>query len=231
MAARAAAPLQGERSIMGLAYLRRRQLILGGVALLSWLLPRRPALAVPAAAAAEEVVQRLVDQVWQLMANSGVDEVDQEDLLSVLDEGTDVSLLGQLVLGRYWRQANPSQRTEYLILFRRYMFQTFVQRLRQYVGSDLGAASERFQIIASRPVGTRDILVQSRVAPPSSQPLRVDWRLRERPGEPVIIDLIVEGISLLVTQRSEFAAVLERGGIDRLLSELQARVSQPEQSA
>jgi phospholipid transport system substrate-binding protein len=216
---------------MGLASLRRRQLILGGVALLSWLLPRRPALAVPAAAAAEEVVQRLVDQVWQLMANSGVDEVDQEDLLSVLDEGTDVSLLGQLVLGRYWRQANPSQRTEYLILFRRYMFQTFVQRLRQYVGSDLGAASERFQIIASRPVGTRDILVQSRVAPPSSQPLRVDWRLRERPGEPVIIDLIVEGISLLVTQRSEFAAVLERGGIDRLLGELQARVSQPEQSA
>jgi phospholipid transport system substrate-binding protein len=216
---------------MGLASLRRRQLILGGVALLSWLLPRRPALAVPAAAAAEEVVQRRVDQVWQLMANSGVDEVDQEDLLSVLDEGTDVSLLGQLVLGRYWRQANPSQRTEYLILFRRYMFQTFVQRLRQYVGSDLGAAGERFQIIASRPVGTRDVLVQSRVAPPSSQPLRVDWRLRERPGEPVIIDLIVEGISLLVTQRSEFAAVLERGGIDRLLGELQARVSQPEQSA
>jgi phospholipid transport system substrate-binding protein len=216
---------------MGLTLLRRRQLILGGVALLSWLLPRRPALAVPAAAAAEEVVQRLVDQVWQLMANSGVDEVDQEDLLSVLDEGTDVSLLGQLVLGRYWRQANPSQRTEYLILFRRYMFQTFVQRLRQYVGSDLGAAGERFQIIASRPVGTRDILVQSRVAPPSSQPLRVDWRLRERPGEPVIIDLIVEGISLLVTQRSEFAEVLERGGIDRLLGELQARVSQPEQSA
>jgi phospholipid transport system substrate-binding protein len=216
---------------MGLASLRRRQLILGGVALLSWLLPRRPALAVPAAAAAEEVVQRLVDQVWRLMANSGVDEVDQEDLLSVLAEGTEVSLRGQRVVGRYWRQANPSQRTEYLILFRRYMFQTFVQRLRQYVGSDLGAASERFQIIASRPVGTRDILVQSRVAPPSCQPLRVDWRLRERPGEPVIIDLIVEGISLLVTQRSEFAAVLERGGIDRLLGELQARVSQPEQSA
>ena len=111
------------------------------------------------------------------------------------------------------------------------MLQTFVQRLRQYVGSELGFAGERFQIIASRPVGERDILVQSRIAPPSSQPLRVDWRLRERPGEPVIIDLIVEGISLLVTQRSEFAAVLERGGIDRLLSELEARISQPDQPA
>jgi ABC-type transporter MlaC component len=43
----------------------------------------------------------------------------------------------------------------------------------------------------------------------------------------VIIDLIVEGISLLVTQRSEFAAVLERSGVDGLLAELRARVAQP----
>jgi phospholipid transport system substrate-binding protein len=216
---------------MTFASLRRRQLILGGLALLSWPLPRRLALAAPTPTVAEEVVRRLVDQMWQLLASGEIDSVDQGKLLSVLEEGTDLSLLGQLVLGRYWRQANPRQRTEYLRLFRRYMLQTFVQRLRQYVGSDLGFAGERFQIIASRPVGARDILVQSRVAPPSSQPLRVDWRLRERPGEPVIIDLIVEGISLLVTQRSEFAAVLERGGIDRLLSELQARVSQAGQAA
>jgi phospholipid transport system substrate-binding protein len=69
--------------------------------------------------------------------------------------------------------------------------------------------------------------VQSRVLPPGGQPLRVDWRLRERPDRPVVIDLIVEGISLLVTQRSEFAAVLERTGVDGLLIELKARVTQP----
>jgi phospholipid transport system substrate-binding protein len=212
---------------MGLALLRRRQLVLGSLALLPWLAPGRVASAVPSSAAAEEVVRRLVDQVWRVLGEGGVDTLDQNDLLSVLDEGTDLTLLGRLVLGRYWREARERQRTEYLQLFRHYMLQTFVQRLRQYVGSDLSYAGERFQIIASRPVGERDVLVQSRVAPPSSQPLRVDWRLRERPGEPVIIDLIVEGISLLVTQRSEFAAVLERGGVDGLLTELRARVTQP----
>jgi phospholipid transport system substrate-binding protein len=212
---------------MGLVRLRRRQLVLGGLALLPWLVPGRVARALPSAAAAEEVVRRLVDQVLRLLGEGGVDNLDQNDLLSVLDEGTDLTLLGRLVLGRYWREANQRQRTEYLQLFRHYMLQTLVQRLRQYVGSDLGYVGERFQIIASRPVGERDVLVQSRVAPPSAQPLRVDWRLRERPGEPVIIDLIVEGISLLVTQRSEFAAVLERGGVDGLLTELRARVTQP----
>jgi phospholipid transport system substrate-binding protein len=212
---------------MGLARLRRRQLVLGSLALLPWLVPGGVARALPSAAAAEEVVQRLVDQVLRLLDEGGVDNLDQGVLLSVLDEGTDLTLLGRLVLGRYWREANQRQRTEYLQLFRHYMLQTLVQRLRQYVGSDLSYAGERFQIIASRPVGERDVLVQSRVAPPSSQPLRVDWRLRERPGEPVIIDLIVEGISLLVTQRSEFAAVLERGGVDGLLTELRVRVTQP----
>ena len=69
--------------------------------------------------------------------------------------------------------------------------------------------------------------MQSRVLPPGSQPLRVDWRLRDRPEGPVVIDLIIEGISLLVTQRSEFAAVLERAGVDGLLAELNARVTQP----
>jgi phospholipid transport system substrate-binding protein len=207
--------------------LRRRQLIGGSVALLGSLLAGRAPRAVTPPPAAEEVVQRLVDQVWHLLAERGVERVNDQDLHSVLDEGTDLSLLGRLVLGRYWRQANPRQRTEYLRLFRHYMLQTFVQRLRQYAGADLGQPGARFQIIASRRVGERDILVQSRVAPPTSQPLRVDWRLRERPGEPVIIDLIVEGISLLVTQRSEFAAVLERSGVDGLLAELRARLTQP----
>jgi phospholipid transport system substrate-binding protein len=174
------------------------------------------------------VVQQLVERVWQLLGERGdAPDIDRDHLLSLLDEGTDLSLLGRLVLGRYWRDASPGQRTEYLQLFRRYMLQTFIQRLRQYAGTDMSHPGERFQIIASRPVGERDILVQSRVAPPTSQPLRVDWRLRERPGEPVIIDLIVEGISLLVTQRSEFAAVLERGGVEGLLAELRARVTQP----
>ena len=206
----------------------RRQLICASAALLSTLLPGRAARGLPSAAAAEAVVQQLVEQVWQLLGERGdAPDIDRDHLLSVLDEGTDLSLLGRLVLGRYWRDASPGQRTEYLQLFRRYMLQTFIQRLRQYAGTDMSHPGERFQIIASRPVGERDILVQSRVAPPTSQPLRVDWRLRERPGEPVIIDLIVEGISLLVTQRSEFAAVLERGGVEGLLAELRARVTQP----
>ena len=211
---------------LGGTLLDRRALI-AGLALLGALLPVRAGAAARATAAAEQVVQRLVDRLWQVLAEQGVGALDEQDLLAVLEEGTDLTLLGRLVLGRYWRDANPRQRTMYLQLFRRYMVQTFVQRLRQYAGNEAGQPGPAFQIVASRPVGNSDILVQSRVLPSGGQPLRVDWRLRERPDGPVVIDLIIEGISLLVTQRSEFAAVLERTGVDGLLTELNARVTQP----
>ena len=204
-----------------------RRALIAGLALLGALLPVRAVAAARATAAAEEVVQRLVDRLWQVLAEQGVGALDEQDLIAVLEEGTDLTLLGRLVLGRYWRDANPRQRTLYLQLFRRYMVQTFVQRLRQYAGNEAGQPGPTFQVVASRPVGNSDILVQSRVLPSGGQPLRVDWRLRERPDGPVVIDLIIEGISLLVTQRSEFAAVLERTGVDGLLIELNARVTQP----
>lgn len=208
--------------------LDRRLLLAGGLALLGALVPARAlGAAEPAATSAEEVVQRLVDRLWRLLAEQGGSEIDHEAMIAVLDEGTDLSLLGRLVLGRYWRQATPRQRSTYLNLFRRYMVQTFVQRLRQYVATEPGEPRPPFEVVASQPVGNRDILVKSRVLSASSQPLRVDWRLRERPDGPVVIDLIVEGISLLVTQRSEFAAVLERSGVDGLLAELHTRVAQP----
>jgi phospholipid transport system substrate-binding protein len=211
---------------LGGTLLDRRSLI-AGLALLGALMPGHAVGAARATAAAEAVVERLVHRLWRLLAEQGAGALDEQGLLAALEDGTDLTLLGRLVLGRYWRDAHPRQRTMYLQLFRRYMVQTFAQRLRQYVGNDPDQPGPVFQVVGSHPVGTMDILVQSRVLPPGGQPLRVDWRLRERPEGPVVIDLIVEGISLLVTQRSEFAAVLERTGVDGLLSELNTRVTQP----
>ena len=57
------------------------------------------------------------------------------------------------------------------------------------------------------------------------QPLKVDWRVRELDGgDLVAIDVIIEGVSLIVTQRSEFSSVIERSGMDGLLAELRQRV-------
>jgi phospholipid transport system substrate-binding protein len=61
------------------------------------------------------------------------------------------------------------------------------------------------------------------VFPSRGQPLDLDWRLRNGGSDLVVIDLIIEGASLLVAHRSEFGAVIERGDLDGLLAELRAR--------
>ncbi|MGH6943018.1 MAG: MlaC/ttg2D family ABC transporter substrate-binding protein [Geminicoccaceae bacterium] len=205
-----------------------RRRLLGSAALLLAARWSRPSLAaVPTGDAAEKVVQRLVERVWGLLADGRMDQDDLQRLLPALEEETDLDLLARLSLGRYWRRATPAQQTEYVALFRRYVLQNFARRLQQFAGAEIGAPEEHFQIVASHPVGDRDVVVESRLLPPSRPPFEVDWRLRERQSEPVIIDLVVEGISLLVTQRSEFAAVMERSGMDGLLAQLRSRVAEP----
>lgn len=170
------------------------------------------------------VVNRLVDHLLQLIQHGSGNQRQERRLMAAIESQTDLSLLARMTMGRYWRRATPDQRGTFVNLFRDYLLTTFSARLQRYAGADLGAARERFVIVATQSVGKKDVIVRSRVKPPSGPPLDVDWRLRHRDGRPVIIDLVIEGVSLLITQRSEFGAVLERAGIDGLINELKGRV-------
>ena len=77
-------------------------------------------------------------------------------------------------------------------------------------------------------IDERDVLVNTRILSADRPPLKVDWRMRQLDdGSLAAIDVIVEGVSLVVTQRSEFASVIERQGLDGLLAELRARIQSP----
>lgn len=175
-------------------------------------------------AEAERAVQTLAAQIWQRLGQT--DEQGRIDAIAVLlEDATDVELLGRLVLARYWQQLNDEQQARYRTLFRDVVMRTFARRLNQYAQDAHGPLEERFTIVSSAPAGQQDVLVRSRVRPESGKTLAVDWRLREGDAGPVIIDVIIEGVSLLVSQRSEFAAVIERSDMEGLLAEMQARAS------
>jgi phospholipid transport system substrate-binding protein len=211
-----------------LASVRRRDAIglllaaTSSAAIAAW--SGRVAQAQVATADAERAVQELAAQIWQLLGQS--DERGRVDAIAaLLENATDVELLSRLVLARYWRQLNDEQRARYQTLFREVVMRTFARRLNQYAQDAQGPLEERFAITSSAPAGKQDVLVRSRVRPESGKTLAVDWRLREGDTGPVIIDVIIEGVSLLVSQRSEFAAVIERSDMEGLLAEMQARAS------
>ncbi|BBK33612.1 phospholipid transport system substrate-binding protein [Stella humosa] len=135
---------------------------------------------------------------------------------NLLTAGFDIHAIGRFTLGRYWNQANPAQQAEYLKLFEKFIVQAYAARFAEYSG-------EQFRVVGERPDGEVTI-VQSEVFKPGNPPARVEWRVRHG-GQPKIVDVVVEGISMAVTQRSEFAAVISRGGgnVDSLLTALRQK--------
>jgi phospholipid transport system substrate-binding protein len=203
--------------------LARRALL--ALALTAALVPLavRPGHADSPTAGADALVRQLAEGAWTVLHRTDLDQRQRVDQLAVLLESkTDVALLSRLALGRNWQRLNPQQQTRYEQLFGQVVIRGLARRLDQYVGSADGTLADHLQLVSSQPVGKDDVLVRTKVTTPQGDVLDVDWRLRGR-DQPVILDLVIEGASLLVAQRSEFAAVIERSDIDGLLAELTAR--------
>jgi phospholipid transport system substrate-binding protein len=143
----------------------------------------------------------------------------------LLNEGFDVPYISRFVLAQYWRAATPQQQQEYGTLFERLIVQVYADRFAQYSGKNLDV-NETLKITGSRSDGDTDSIVSSQIIRPDAPPVAVDWRIRNRDGKQKVIDVAVEGVSMSVTQRSEFSSVIQRGGgqIEALLDTLRQRV-------
>jgi phospholipid transport system substrate-binding protein len=179
------------------------------------------ARAEPTAEAARALVETVGHDVLKTLRDADLSNQQKyEQLVDLLSGPIDLDLVGRLILGRYWRTATDDQRSQYLKLFRAFALHTLATRLDVYGGQD-------FEITGAKDVGERDALVSTRIVG-HGQPVKVDWRVRELDDHSLVaIDVIVEGVSLIVTQRSEFGAVIERQGMDGLLSELRRRTESP----
>jgi phospholipid transport system substrate-binding protein len=202
----------------------RREMLAIAAGLLVLAALAEPSPAPASSPTAEQVVQGLAEDIWTTLQTKGVDDSGRVDrLLALLEARTDVGLISRLALGRYWNRLPEAQQRDYQELFRDVVIRSMARRLNGYAEDAKGPIEQRFQLLGSAPAGKDDVLVRSKVLPQDGQPLTLDWRLRAGESGPVIIDLIVEGASLLVSQRSEFAAVIERDDLDGLLAELRAR--------
>lgn len=177
-----------------------------------------PGSAQPTTDQAREMVRNVGDEVLTVLRDGSLPQAQKfERLVGVLDGPIDLDLVARLILGRHWRTATEQQQQEYLTLFRAFALDTLASRLHMYQGQE-------FTVTGARVVSDKDALVTSRILSNGRPPLDVDWRLRDVEGQLVAIDVIVAGVSLIVTQRSEFGSVVERQGVEGLLNQLRQRV-------
>ncbi len=168
---------------------------------------------------AAQFIDQLGNQAIQTLRATNL-TLDQREaqFRSLLSQGFDLRFIGRFVLGRYWRGATPDQQNDYIVLYGEYLVQTYAARLGGYSG-------ETLTVIGARAANDKDFIVSTHLARPSGPAIAADWRVRVIDGQYRIIDIMVEGISMAITQRSEFASVVKRDGIDGLLTILRARTT------
>lgn len=179
-----------------------------------------PAAEADAALDPKAFIQDLGSEAIEVLSNGGLNADQRErEFRRLFVKNFDVPRIGQFVLGRFWRTATESQRREYLQLFQDFVIKAYASRLQQYSGETLTVKDSRSENDGESVVHT---IIES---PAGGPPTRVDWRVRRDDGGFKIIDVVVEGVSMAITHRSEFASVIQNGGgrVDALLDALRKR--------
>lgn len=164
---------------------------------------------------AADFLRKVGDETIILLKDDARAQHEKEaELRQILDKSIDMRTIGRFALGKTWRDLDGTQKSRYLILFRDYLLYSYSKRLLTYAG-------ETFSVVQSKPV-RRDALVYTLIKQSTGHPLKSNWRIRHKGESYFVIDVIVEGISMAVTQRSEFRAVIRQRGIEGFFESLES---------
>lgn len=166
---------------------------------------------------AKTFLESVADRATSVLGGDAPLAQRQAELREVLRSAFDIDYIGRLVLGPTYRSLSDAQREAYDEAFRQWVLATYSRRIGDYGG-------EQLEILTAEAAGSQDVKVQSRVVgTPDGQPVRIDWRVRERGDGLKIIDIEIEGVSMAISQRSEFASVVQQRGVDGLIAMLEER--------
>jgi phospholipid transport system substrate-binding protein len=179
----------------------------------------RPASATPSPEAGT-FITTLADRAIAGLSDKTASRPDRESRFrALLTDGFDVPHIARFVLGRYWRVASEAERAEYLQLFEDFIVHSYSQRFGEYAGENL-------RVMHARATPDNEALVLTDLLRPSGPPVKVEWRLRRDGATFKITDVIVEGVSMSITQRDDFSATIQRSGgrVDALLGLLRDKL-------
>ncbi len=126
----------------------------------------------------------------------------------------DIDAMAKMVLGHYWRTANPGQQRRFIQEFRTHLVRFYAVSLAKYKDEKI-----EYKPLHA-PDAADEVVVRTEVLQRSGPPIAIDYRMHLKGGEWKVYDVVIDGISLVASNRSSFAAVMSQGGIDTLTARL-----------
>ena len=162
-------------------------------------------------------VQSTVNRASEALNNKFSKEEKIAKLKAIAKETVDITGIGFYTLGSYRKNINDEQKKEYSNLFEQYFLKSFASRLAEYSNPEI-------EVVSKKKLNENYTMVSSILVGTEQRPeVKIDWRIyTKNPENPLIRDLIIEGLSLVRTQKEEFSSIIQSndGDINALFSTL-----------
>ena len=157
----------------------------------------------------ENFVTSFADSAISILGNDTISDAERtSSFTELVMSSIDLNLISKFVLSKAWKNASDEQKENYLIAFKDYFDSSYANKLDQYTG-------ERVDVIGSQEAG-KYVIVESNIVREGTDTLKINlkWRLLNKNNQIKIIDLNIEGISLVIAQREEFQSFLANNDYD-----------------
>ena len=157
----------------------------------------------------KQFIQEIVDEAKKILVETNTKEFKTTKLSEIAIKTVDVKGVAYYSLGSYRKELNDKQLKEYLTLFEKYFLKSFTSRLSDY-------SEPKIDVISTEILSPKYTIVKSVLLATDKKPaVNIEWRVyTKNPDNPLIRDLIIEGLSLARTQKEEFASVIETNNGD-----------------
>ena len=157
----------------------------------------------------ENFVTSFADSAISILSNDSLSDSERtSSFTELVMSSIDLNLISKFVLSKAWKNASDEQKEAYLIAFKDYFVSSYANKLDQYAG-------EKVDVVGSQQAG-KYVIVESNIIREGTDTLKINlkWRLLNKDNEIKIIDLNIEGISLVIAQREEFQSFLANNDYD-----------------
>lgn len=170
---------------------------------------------------AKQFVSNLSQTTINIIENSASDSAKEQKLRDLFISSVDHMWMGKFAIGNHWRSLESDKQNEYLGVYKEYLIKSYVPNFKKY-------NKDKVNILDIKQTKDNEYLVSTEIIRQQGEPIKVNYQLRllqNSNGEFRIFDIIAEGVSLIITQRSDFGSIIARSGIDGLIDTLKQKIN------
>jgi phospholipid transport system substrate-binding protein len=170
----------------------------------------------------KDFIESLNDTVKGIVDDKKISDADKTEKLSeMFRKYVNINWIGRFVLGQNWRSLKPAQQTEYLKAYEDYLLRSYVPIFKEYKGQTVEFLS------ATQLKRPGEYIVATKIISSDEPDILVSYRIKKDASCFQVYDMVVEGVSLLNTQRQDFGSIFARKGYAELIAILKSKVAEP----